>query len=63
MSPEKTKNCPYCGRELAENEMFCYYCEQDVSDTESYKNKPKEKKGFLKIIKDVFVKPKKDNKH
>lgn len=49
------KNCPYCGKELALDEMFCYYCEQDLSDTESYKNKPKEKKPLLRKIKEFFI--------
>ena len=25
--------CPYCGKKIAEDERYCYHCEQDISKT------------------------------
>jgi uncharacterized membrane protein YvbJ len=47
-------DCPYCGKELAEGEIHCYHCENDLSDKESYKNKP-EKSMKERIT--IFFKP------
>ena len=50
-------NCPYCGKKLVEDERYCYFCEQDVEDRESYKNRPKKQKegrGFLSSIVKYF---------
>ena len=52
-------NCPYCGKKLVEGERYCYFCEQDVEDRESYKNRPKKQKegrGFFDAIADYFKK-------
>ena len=46
-------NCPYCGKKLVEDERYCYFCEQDVVDRESYKNKPKGE-GIIKKIRNYF---------
>ena len=46
--------CPYCGKELVENEMYCWHCEQDVTDRTSYKNKIQ--KPLKDKIKDFFRK-------
>lgn len=24
--------CPYCGKELTQNERFCWHCENDISE-------------------------------
>lgn len=46
-------NCPYCGKNLVEGERYCYFCEQDVVDRESYKNRPKGE-GIIKKIRNYF---------
>ncbi|MBN4049180.1 hypothetical protein JYT91_01035 [archaeon AH-315-M20] len=47
-------NCPYCGKEIAIDERYCWHCEQDLEDKESYKNKPT--KPLKEKIKDFFRK-------
>jgi predicted amidophosphoribosyltransferase len=32
--------CPYCGKELTENENFCWNCENDVSEVKDKMEKP-----------------------
>lgn len=29
------RKCPYCGKDLTENERWCYHCENDVSKTQN----------------------------
>ncbi|MBI3027161.1 hypothetical protein HYY70_03535 [Candidatus Woesearchaeota archaeon] len=40
---EHTLKCPNCGRNLTENELYCYFCEIEISKLkiESTKNKNK----------------------
>lgn len=54
-------DCPYCGKKLVEGERYCYFCDQDTQDKESYKNKPgkpvKERmKPLIDKIKSIFNK-------
>ena len=37
--------CPYCGRKLTENEMFCLHCEQDVSKIKEKMERPGSEEG------------------
>ena len=32
--------CPHCGKELTENEMYCWNCENDVSDIKNKRERP-----------------------
>jgi len=32
--------CPHCGKIIKENEMFCWNCENDVSDIKNEMEKP-----------------------
>tara|TARA_Y100000031_G_scaffold110138_1_gene121213 strand:+ start:115 stop:447 length:333 start_codon:yes stop_codon:yes gene_type:complete len=57
----KMANCPYCGKVLVENEMYCWHCEQALHDKESYKNKPPKHQNKpskpLKERIEIFLKP------
>ena len=33
--------CPYCGRELIEDELYCFFCDQDVSKKQRREEKTK----------------------
>lgn len=33
--------CPYCGKELGENERYCFHCENDLSKLADKGEKPK----------------------
>lgn len=33
--------CPHCGKELTENERYCWICEQDVTKEQDEEEKPK----------------------
>ena len=32
--------CPYCNKEVTENEMFCWNCEADLSELKNKREKP-----------------------
>lgn len=32
--------CPYCGKEVSKNEMYCWYCENDLSELKNKLEKP-----------------------
>lgn len=32
--------CPYCNRELTENEMYCWNCEADITELKNKREKP-----------------------
>lgn len=32
--------CPYCGKVLNENEMYCWYCEVDLTELKNKREKP-----------------------
>ena len=34
-------NCPHCGKELSEDEKYCWHCENDVSKEQDEGEKPK----------------------
>ena len=36
--------CPYCGRNLIEDELYCFFCEEDVSKAADKTETPKRKK-------------------
>ncbi len=36
--------CPYCGRNLVEDERYCYFCEQEISKYKGMKKAPEKKK-------------------
>jgi len=36
-------NCPYCGKELSEDERYCWHCENDLSKIKDEEEKPKTK--------------------
>ncbi len=40
--------CPYCGRNLRENERYCDFCELDISKTADEAEKPDVKSPDLK---------------
>lgn len=33
--------CPYCSKELVDNERYCWHCEQDVTKIQDEEEKPK----------------------
>jgi len=34
-------DCPYCGKEIGEDERYCWHCENDLSEIKDKKEKPK----------------------
>jgi predicted amidophosphoribosyltransferase len=32
--------CPYCNKELSDNEMFCWNCEADLTEEKNKREKP-----------------------
>jgi predicted amidophosphoribosyltransferase len=32
--------CPYCGKEVSKDEMFCWHCENDLSELKNKLEKP-----------------------
>ena len=32
--------CPYCKKELTENEMYCWHCEADLTELKNKREKP-----------------------
>ena len=45
--------CPYCGKKLVQDEMYCWHCEQDVTDSTSYQNKPKKPLKIMEKLKSI----------
>lgn len=33
--------CPYCGKEVGENERYCWHCENDISEIANEEQSPK----------------------
>lgn len=31
--------CPYCGKDLEEDEIYCYFCEQEIKQKKTKKDK------------------------
>ncbi len=42
--------CPYCGRELREDERYCDFCEQDITKTVEEADAPKVKTDFKELF-------------
>ncbi len=32
--------CPHCGKEVGKDEMFCWNCENDISELKNKREKP-----------------------
>jgi hypothetical protein len=41
---EKTKNCPFCKKEIKTDALFCQYCGKDLSDISKLRNSTSERK-------------------
>ena len=41
---EEISKCPNCGREIEDDELYCYFCEADLTDFWKQKRKENNKR-------------------